>query len=142
MKTSISSVILILCAAIATAMAQIVLKIGSRLKLTGLKMELHQGLNSLGGVFNTSSEMFHFFMIGTGFFLFMVTMVILAKGFKGGDMSVLYPIFASSFIWNIIFSSIFLKEKITLFKILGVLIIVTGIGLIGFGHERNKEEVK
>ncbi|HPZ09184.1 MAG TPA: hypothetical protein PL110_13825, partial [Candidatus Eremiobacteraeota bacterium] len=137
MKTTLSSVILILIAAVATAMAQIVLKIGSRLNLTLLKSEIvAKGTGSITNIFNTSSEIFHLFIIGTGFFLFMITMLMLAKGFKGGDMSLLYPIFSTSFIWNIIFSRVILGEGINIFKILGVFIIVSGIALTGFGQEK------
>ena len=136
-----SSIIIILSAAFATALAQIVLKKGSVFNFSGFMAELDGGIGgALGGIFNTSSEMFHLFMIGAGFFLFMITLLLLARGFKGGDMSVLYPIFATSFIWNIIFSSIFIGEVINLYKILGVLFIVGGIGLIGFGHKRQAGE--
>jgi len=143
MKTKLSSVILILTAAVATAAAQIVLKIGSAFKLSGFKSEFEQaGFGIIKNICNTSSNMFHLVVIGFGFFLFMLTLIILARGFKGGDMSVLYPIFATSFIWNILFSRIVLGEHITLFKVIGVLIIVSGIALTGFGQklsERNGE---
>jgi drug/metabolite transporter (DMT)-like permease len=141
MKTNSSSIILILIAAVATAFAQIVLKVGSRLKIAGLKLEVTQnGLGAVRNIFNPSSEVFHFLVIGFGFFLFMLTLLILARGFKGGDMSLLYPIFATSFIWNIIFSRVFLGEHITFFKVIGVLIIVSGIALTGFGQKQSTIE--
>ncbi|MEQ8222005.1 MAG: hypothetical protein ABRQ37_06850 [Candidatus Eremiobacterota bacterium] len=141
MKTKLSSVILILTAAVATAAAQIVLKIGSGFKLSGLKFEFEQaGFGIVKNIFNTSSNMFHLVVIGFGFFLFMLTLLILARGFKGGDMSVLYPIFATSFIWNILFSRIVLGEQITLFKVTGVLIIVIGIALTGFGQKLSERK--
>ena len=146
MKTKTSSIILILTAAVATAAAQIVLKIGSAFKFAGLKSEFHQmGFGIIKNIFNPSSDLFHLLVIGSGFFLFMLTLLILARGFKDGDMSILYPIFATSFIWNILFSRIFLGEPITFFKVTGVLIIVIGIALTGFGQklsEAGKEKLK
>lgn len=139
----ISSVIIILGAAFATALAQIVLKIGSAFKIPLFLEEIRSGIfPALINSFDTSSQMFHLLMIGTGFFLFMITLLALARGFKGGDMSVLYPIFATSFIWNILFSKIFLGENINIFKILGVAFIVGGIALIGMGQKGNFKEVK
>jgi len=135
----IFSVIIILCAAFATALAQIVLKKGSAFNFSGFTDEFtREGVNVIFGIFNTSSEMFHLFMIGTGFFLFMITLLLLARGFKGGDMSVLYPVFATSFIWNIIFSRVFIGEEVNIFKVVGVLFIVGGIGLIGLGHKKQE----
>lgn len=141
MKTKMSSIILILTAAVATAAAQIVLKIGSAFKLAGLKSEFQEaGFGIIKNILNPSSDLFHLVVIGTGFFLFMVTLLILARGFKGGDMSLLYPIFATSFIWNIFFSRIFLGEHITFFKVIGVLIIVSGIALTGFGQKLSERK--
>jgi len=53
-------------------------------------------------------------------------------------MSVLYPVFATSFIWNIIFSRVFIGEEVNIFKVVGVLFIVGGIGLIGLGHKKQE----
>lgn len=50
-----------------------------------------------------------------------------------GDLSVLYPIIAFSYIFVMILSWKFLGESMTLLKILGSLGIVLSVGLINYG---------
>ena len=50
--------------------------------------------------------------------------------YRGGEASVLYPIFASSYVWVVLLSYHFLGETMNVFKILGVLVIVFGITLV------------
>ena len=49
---------------------------------------------------------------------------------KGSQLSIVFPIFASSFIFVTILSSIFLKEKITAIRVLGILLIFFGITMV------------
>jgi drug/metabolite transporter (DMT)-like permease len=46
---------------------------------------------------------------------------------------VLYPLVASSYIWVSIWSVLFLKERMTALKIVGIVLIIAGISCIGFG---------
>lgn len=55
--------------------------------------------------------------------------------FRGGEVSVLFPIVATSYIWVSFLSIYFLDETMNIFKWLGVLIIFTGIVFIGFGSK-------
>ncbi|MCK4670861.1 MAG: EamA family transporter [Nanoarchaeota archaeon] len=50
-----------------------------------------------------------------------------------GDLSVIYPIFATSYIWVALLSRKYLKEKMNLLKWLGIASIIVGVALIGFG---------
>lgn len=68
-----------------------------------------------------------------GFVFYGISVVILVFAFKGGELSVLYPLIATSFIWVTIISSIALKEVITANKWLGVFTIIVGISFIGVG---------
>ncbi len=56
--------------------------------------------------------------------------IIFIIALKGGELSVLYPIGATSYIWVNILSIFFLKEKMNLYKWVGVIIIITGVTLI------------
>ena len=49
---------------------------------------------------------------------------------KQDNLSVLYPIIASSYIWVTIFSMLFLGEPFVFYKWLGVLLIIGGIAII------------
>ena|SRR3989338_3511549 len=52
---------------------------------------------------------------------------------KGGDLSVLYPLVSTIYIWVSIWSVIFLKEKMNLLKWVGVLTIIVGVAMVGIG---------
>jgi drug/metabolite transporter (DMT)-like permease len=47
-----------------------------------------------------------------------------------GNLSILYPIIATSYIWTMIFSNVFLKETVTLTSWAGVFFILLGVALI------------
>jgi multidrug transporter EmrE-like cation transporter len=60
-----------------------------------------------------------------------VSSILFIPALRGGDLSVLYPLVASSYIWVSIWSVIFLKERMTTLKIVGIGIIIAGISVIG-----------
>jgi len=76
----------------------------------------------------------------TGILLYAIGGILLIVSFRGGEVSVLYPILATGFIWVSILSIFFLNESMNLFKWFGVLTIIGGIILIGYGS--NKTPVK
>jgi len=70
-----------------------------------------------------------------GILLYSVGGILLILSFRGGEVSVLYPIIATSYIWVSILSIYFLNETMNIFKWLGVLTIIAGIVLIGFSSK-------
>jgi len=68
-----------------------------------------------------------------GVLLYMLGSIFLLASFRGGEVSVLYPIIATSYIWVSLLSISFLNEQMNLFKWVGVFVIVVGIALIGYG---------
>lgn len=75
-------------------------------------------------------------IIGIG--LYAIAGILMIISFRGGDVSVLYPIVATSYIWVSFLSIFFLSETMNLFKWAGVLIIFSGIVLIGYGSKEKK----
>ena len=73
-----------------------------------------------------------------GIILYVIAGALMILSFRGGDVSVLYPIVATSYIWVSILSIYFLSEMMNIFKWLGVLIIFLGIALIGFGSKTSE----
>ena len=59
--------------------------------------------------------------------------LVIIIGLRGGELSVLYPLAATGYIWVSLLSVKLLKEKMSLFKWLGVSVIIAGITLIGLG---------
>jgi len=76
-----------------------------------------------------------------GLFFYFLGFLLLTTAFRHGELSVLFPFVSLSFIWVTITSFIFLNETITIFKILGVSAIVSGVILIGISS-RSKKKVK
>ena len=75
-----------------------------------------------------------------GMMLYAVGGVLLILSFRGGEVSVLYPLFATSYIWVSFLSIYFLGEIMNLYKWIGIVTIVGGIMLIGFGSKKTATE--
>ena len=59
--------------------------------------------------------------------------ILFIPALKGGDLSVLYPMVATGYIWVSLYSMKFLGEKMNAKKWLGIALIIAGVSLIGFG---------
>ena len=70
--------------------------------------------------------------------LFGVGGVLLVHSFKGGDVTVLYPLFATSYVFVMLLSRYLFGELITSHKWVGVAIIILGITVISIGNKREK----
>ena len=75
-----------------------------------------------------------------GMVLYAIGGILLILSFRGGEVSVLYPIFATSYIWVSFLSIYFLGEIMNVFKWLGIAAIVVGIVLIGIGSKKTAKE--
>ena len=71
-----------------------------------------------------------------GIVLYAIGGILLILSFRGGEVSVLYPIFATSYIWVSFLSIYFLSESMNVFKWVGIFTIVSGIILIGYGSKK------
>lgn len=75
-----------------------------------------------------------------GLLLYAFGAVIMITAFKYGEVSALYPIIATSYIWVSIGSSILFNESMNIWKWLGVLIICIGVIFISLGS-KSKESL-
>ena len=75
-----------------------------------------------------------------GMMLYAVGGVLLILSFRGGEVSVLYPLFATSYIWVIFLSIYVVVEIMNPYKWIGITTIVAGIVLIGFGSKKTSTE--
>jgi drug/metabolite transporter (DMT)-like permease len=73
-----------------------------------------------------------------GLMLYAIGAVIMIKALKYGDVSMLYPIIATSYIWVSIGSSAFFDEIMNLWKWLGVLTIMVGVSIISYGSKKEE----
>ncbi|MBI4017143.1 MAG: EamA family transporter [Candidatus Aenigmarchaeota archaeon] len=117
MKTKWWALVLVVACTFFTSSAQIFLKFGSaRLPLIFWNWPLFAGL----------------VLYGFGAVLLIVSL-------KGGDVTVLYPIIATSYVWVNILAIFFLRESMNVMKWAGVFAIMMGICFIGWGSKRNSQ---
>ncbi len=77
-----------------------------------------------------------FFPVMLGFILYGTAALMVTFALKTGELSVLYPILATGFIWVMLFAYLLFEETITIINILGVFSIIAGISAIGYGASR------
>lgn len=72
-----------------------------------------------------------------GILLYAVGGIIIIISLRGGEVSVLYPIIATSYIWVSLLSVKFLGESMNAFKWMGIIAIIAGIISIGYGSRNH-----
>ncbi len=110
--------IVFLCTLIGSA-AQILMKSGAN-NLTGGSL--------LGFVTNLP--------LMAGYVLYGLSTVLLVLALRDGELSVLYPVIALSYVWVTILSVMFFRESMNFFKYLGIATIVLGVTVLGKGGRR------
>jgi len=68
-----------------------------------------------------------------GCFFYAIGTILFIPALKGGDLSVLYPLVALSYVWVSFLSIKFLNEKMNKMKWVGIGLILFGVSLIGLG---------
>ena len=67
-----------------------------------------------------------------GMFLYVIGAAFLTASLKGGEVSVLYPLLATSYLWVTLASYFVYGESIGAMKIIGVLVVMIGVSIMGF----------
>lgn len=96
--------------------------------LLGAIGQLFFKLGSATSSLNISSLILNW-QIVLGIFFYAVATISFILILKKADLSLLYPIVATSYIWVAIFSLFLLKEKLFLYNWLGILLIIGGVYL-------------
>jgi uncharacterized membrane protein len=126
MKTKPISIILVICCTFLNSYAQILYKIGSQ----SLSPDFLKIITNVP--------------IITGLFLYFIAALVLVYALKKGELSILYPFLALSYIWVSLLSTRFLPvpEQMNSYKWIGVAIIILGVSFIGIGSStKNNEEM-
>ena len=74
----------------------------------------------------------NYYLFG-GVALYAIGTVLFIPALKGGDLSVLYPFVALTYIWVSLLSVKFLGEKMNKYKWIGIALIIIGVSFIGIG---------
>jgi drug/metabolite transporter (DMT)-like permease len=113
MQTPARSIALFLIAAILGAVGQYLYREGARLARPDMASWLINWRILLGMV------------------CYVAVMVLFLAAFRiGGELTVLYPMYASTFIWALLIGRFLLRESIGVTRIIGVGVIVLGMFLV------------
>ena len=115
MATELWAMLLVMSATLVGAFGPILLKKASEKKLSNIRSIL-SNYHLFGGVA----------LYGIGTIIFIIAL-------RGGDLSILFPLVALTYIWVSFLSVKFLGEKMNKIKWLGILLIIIGVSFIGLG---------
>ena len=115
MATSLFAITLVIIATIIGSFGGLFLKKGSSRVSFNLKNWLTNYYLYLGGTFYGASSIFSIIAL------------------KFGELSVLYPFASLTYIWIALLSKFILKEKINIWKYIGIAFILIGVSFIGLG---------
>ena len=69
-----------------------------------------------------------------GYFLYGLNTVLLVFALPDGELSILYPIIALTYVWVTILSVALFHETMNTFKLVGVAVVVIGVAVMGKGR--------
>jgi len=119
MKNKFKPIIFVLLCTIFTSIGQVLWKIGS------------SKTDSIINILNN-------FPLIMGVISYAIGAILLIIALKYGDLSLIYPFVALSFIWVALLSIVIFHERISLINWLGIFIIIIGVSLIGYGSKKWK----
>lgn len=112
-------VALVFCCTILGAAAQVLMK-------TGANAMAHPGL--LGMITSVP-------LMG-GYCLYGLSTLLLVLALRDGELSLLYPVIALTYVWVTILSFLIFHDAINPWKLVGIALIVIGVGVLGKGGRR------
>lgn len=71
-----------------------------------------------------------------GYSIYGINTLLMVLALKDGEMSMLYPIIALTYVWTTLLSYTVLGEHPNLYKNLGILTIVIGVAVMGRGGKK------
>ena len=105
---------LVFCCTILGAAAQVLMKIGLSQPVQNGWVGYLTSLPLLGG-----------------YCLYGLNTVLLVFALRDGELSILYPIIALTYVWVTILSVVWFHESLNFFKLLGISVVVMGVAVMG-----------
>jgi uncharacterized membrane protein len=110
-RTNLSAIILIIFSTLFISVAQIFYKLAST-------------------NFTFSLELIYNYYLFIGLFLYAIAALFLILALKRGELSTIYPMIATSYLWVALLSMFIFKEAINLFKWIGIILIIIGVAIL------------
>jgi len=67
---------------------------------------------------------------------YLLSSVFFVVGLRRGELSVLFPMVSTGYIWTMLWSRLFFKEPLTRGKLVGLALILVGCVLLGLGNRQ------
>jgi multidrug transporter EmrE-like cation transporter len=116
------SILLVFLCTILGAAAQILMKAGS-------VEHPHSGALGLLIAIFQNPKLF------TGYACYGISTVVLVIALKYGELSILYPVIALTYVWVTGLSVMIYNESLTAWKVAGLSAVITGVIVLGRGNE-------
>jgi multidrug transporter EmrE-like cation transporter len=71
-----------------------------------------------------------------GFFAYVIGAMLMLAAFRVGELSVIYPIIATSYVWVSLISPLLFPDVMNVWKWLGVLTILLSVTILGFSGRK------
>jgi multidrug transporter EmrE-like cation transporter len=110
---------LVFCCTILGAAAQVLMKSGAN----------HMAEPGLLGMLTNLPLM-------AGYTLYGISTLLLVVALKDGELSMLYPVIALTYVWVTVLSFLIFHDTLNPFKLIGIVLIVTGVAVLGKGGRR------
>ena len=89
---------------------------------------------SIHGMIPTVVRIFTNPLLFTGYALLGLSSILLVLALRKGQLSMLQPVIALTFVWVAILSKFLFHETLSPMRIAGIATVVFGVGLLGFGQ--------
>jgi multidrug transporter EmrE-like cation transporter len=113
------SFLLVVCCTIIGAAAQVLIKKGA------------SALGANSTMLQTALAMVLTPALFAGYSMYGISTILLVLALRHGQLSLLYPVFAMTYVWVTILSVVVFHESMNPYKIAGIVIIVAGIAVLG-----------
>lgn len=129
-KRSNKSIYLVLACTIFAAAAQVLMKFGANHKMPAMNL-----------ADNATWMPFVFALLGNlpllfGYCMSAGTAFLLILGLRDGELSMLYPIIAMTYVWVNLLSTYFFHEHLNFWKATGIALVIGGVALLGRASSR------
>jgi drug/metabolite transporter (DMT)-like permease len=114
------SIVIVICCTLLVAIAQYLIKLGAN-RLS------HAGLVATAiGIFTIPA-------LFAGYCLYGVFTVLFVYALRNGELSILYPLIALSYVWVTITGVVAFHEVMNPLRVTGLVVIVAGVAVLGLG---------
>ena len=114
------SVLIVVACTLMGAVAQVLIKLGAS----------HLAHASLAATFWSIFTVPTLFI---GYCLYGIFAVLMVYALRYGELSILYPVIALTFVWVTILSAVIFHEAMNPMKIAGIAVIIAGVAVLGLG---------